>query len=235
MTDLFLAFLIHGGPQGAWNENWSTRWNPAVYASAGYFVVAVNPTGSTGYGQEFCDRIQNHWGDRPYQDLLAGYQAALDKYPHIDANRTAALGASYGGFMINWINGHNTFGFKALVYHDGMLSTTDTAYSTEELWFPMREFGGMPSEVRDNYERWNPMNHVQNWKTPQLVVQGGLDFRLAESMGIATFTALQYQNISSRFLYFPDENHWVLKAHNSRRWHKEVLGWIDRYVGHGKK
>ncbi|GMK53913.1 hypothetical protein CspeluHIS016_0104990 [Cutaneotrichosporon spelunceum] len=230
-----LAFLIHGGPQGAWDESWSTRWNPAVYASAGYFVVAVNPTGSTGYGQEFCDRIQNHWGDRPYQDLLIGYGAALDKYTQIDKNRTVALGASYGGFMVNWINGHNSFGFKAMVYHDGMLSTTDTFFSTEELWFPFREFEGSPVEARGNYERWNPMNHVANWKTPTLVVQGGLDFRLSESMGIATFTALQYMKVESRFLYFPDENHWVLKPHNSRRWHTEVLRWIDQHVGHGKK
>ncbi|KAL1411579.1 Dipeptidyl-peptidase 5 [Vanrija albida] len=230
-----LAFFIHGGPQGAWNDAWSTRWNLALYASAGYFVVAVNPTGSTGYGQEFTDRIAGHWGDRPYQDLVAGYFAALDKYPEIDPNRTTALGASYGGYMINWINGHNVFGFKALVYHDGILSTVDTYYSTEEVWFPNHDFQGTLIDNRANYEKWSPLNHVAEWNTPQLVIQGGQDFRLAESQAIGTFTALQLQGVPSRFLYFHDENHWVLKPTNSRRWHHEVLRWLDEWVGAGKR
>lgn len=229
-----LAFFIHGGPQGAWEDSWSTRWNTALFASMGYFVVAVNPTGSTGYGQDFTDRIQSHWGDRPFQDLVAGYHAALDKYPEIDPERTAGLGASYGGYMVNWINGHNIFGFKALVYHDGIFSTLDTFYSTEEVWFPTQDFGGTLLSNREVYERWNPMNHVSEWATPQLVIQGGKDFRLAESQAISTFTALQLQGVPSRFLYFPDENHWVLKAHNSVKWHTEVLRWLDEWVGHGK-
>lgn len=230
-----LAFLIHGGPQGAWTESWSTRWNPAVYASAGYVVVAVNPTGSTGYGQEFTDRIQRHWGSRPFRDLLAGYRAALERYPGIDAERTAALGASYGGYMVNWIQGHNEFGFKALVYHDGMLSTTTSYYETEELYFPTREFGGSPTDDRDAYEEFNPLNYVQNWKTPQLVLQGGMDFRLPVTQALGTFTALQTRGVPSRLVYFPDENHWVLKAANSRKWHHEVLGWLEKYVGKGKE
>lgn len=229
-----LAFLIHGGPQGAWTESWSTRWNPAVYASAGYFVVAVNPTGSTGYGQEFTDRIQRQWGGRPFRDLLAGYRAALEHYPQIDPERTAALGASYGGYMINWIQGHNEFDFKALVYHDGMLDTVTSYYETEELYFPAREFGGTPTSDRKAYEEFNPLNYVQNWKTPQLVLQGGLDFRLPLTQALGTFTALQTQGVPSRLVYFPDENHWVLKAANSRKWHHEVLGWLEKYVGKGK-
>ncbi|KAL7421332.1 Dipeptidyl-peptidase 5 [Cryptotrichosporon argae] len=230
-TEYPLAFMIHGGPQGAWEDAWSTRWNPAVFAEHGYFVVAINPTGSTGYGQEFCDRIQQSWGDRPYKDLLAGYNAALELYPQINPDRTAALGASYGGYMINWINGHNAFGFKTLVYHDGMLDTTDSYFSTEELWFPTREFGGTPMDARAEYEKFNPVNFVQEWATPQLVIQGGKDFRLPESQAIGTFTALQVQGVPSRFLYFPDENHWVLKPKNSRKWHHEVFRWLDEWVG----
>lgn len=229
-----LAFLIHGGPQGAWTESWSTRWNPAVYAAAGYVVVAVNPTGSTGYGQEFTDRIARHWGSRPFRDLLLGYRAALEHYPGIDKERTAALGASYGGYMVNSIQGHNEFGFKALVYHDGMLSTTTSYYETEELWFPTHDFGGTPTSDRDAYEEYNPMNYVQNWHTPQLVLQGGMDFRLPVTQALGTFTALQVRGVPSRLVYFPDENHWVLKAANSRKWHHEVFAWLDKYVGKGK-
>jgi dipeptidyl aminopeptidase/acylaminoacyl peptidase len=137
--------------------------------------------------------------------------------------------------MVNWINGHNVFGFKCLVYHDGILSTTDIFYSTEEIWFPTHDMGGSPVDARATYERWNPMNHVGEWATPQLVIQGGKDFRLAESIGIGTFTALQLQGVPSRFLYFPDENHWVLKASNSAKWHKEVLTWLDEWLGAGKE
>lgn len=165
---------------------------------------------------------------------MAGYTAALDKYPEIDRERTTALGASYGGYMVNWINGHNIFGFKALVYHDGILNTVATYYSTEEVWFPTQDFGGSVLAARETYEKWNPLNHVQEWSTPQLVIQGGKDFRLAESEAIGTFTALQTRGVPSRFLYFPDENHWVLKAHNSVKWHHEVLRWLDEWVGHGK-
>ncbi|WWC89079.1 uncharacterized protein L201_003997 [Kwoniella dendrophila CBS 6074] len=227
-----LAFLIHGGPQGAWEDSWSTRWNPAVYASQGYFVVAINPTGSTGYGQEFTDAIQGDWGGKPFKDLLAGYHAALSRYPEIDPERTAALGASYGGYMVNWINGHNDhFGFKALVCHDGVFDTVTTYFSTEEVWFPTQDFAGTPLTHRANYERWSPVNHAIEWTTPELVIQGGKDYRLENSQGLGAFTALQTQGIPSRFVYFPDENHWVLKPHNSLKWHHEVFRWLHEWVG----
>ncbi|WVQ79967.1 hypothetical protein IAT38_002068 [Cryptococcus sp. DSM 104549] len=227
-----LAFLIHGGPQGAWEDSWSTRWNPAVYASQGYFVVAINPTGSTGYGQDFTDAISGDWGGKPFKDLLAGYHAALSKYPEIDRERTTALGASYGGYMINWINGHNDhFGFKALVCHDGVFDTVTTYFSTEEVYFPTQDFQGTPLTNRAAYEKWSPVNHAIEWNTPQLVIQGGKDYRLENSQGLGAFTALQTQGIPSRFLYFPDENHWVLKPHNSIKWHYEVLRWLHEWVG----
>ncbi|WVQ99659.1 hypothetical protein IAU59_006798 [Kwoniella sp. CBS 9459] len=227
-----LAFLIHGGPQGAWEDAWSTRWNPAVYASQGYFVVTINPTGSTGYGQEFTDAIQGDWGGKPYKDLLAGYKHALKLFPEIDPDRTAALGASYGGYMVNWINGHNDhFGFKALVCHDGLFDTTSAYFSTEEVYFPTQDFAGTPFTNRATYEKWNPLNHAVEWTTPQLVIQGGLDYRLENSQGLGAFTALQTQGVPSRFVYFPDENHWVLQPHNSIRWHHEVLRWLHEWVG----
>ncbi|WVR06822.1 hypothetical protein IAU60_003858 [Kwoniella sp. DSM 27419] len=230
-----LAFLIHGGPQGATQDIWSTRWNPAVFASHGYFVIAINPTGSTGYGQEFTDAIQNNWGGRPYKDLLAGYHAALDLYPEIDPNRTAAAGGSYGGYMINYINGHNDpFGFKALVCHDGVFDTVTTGMTTEELFFEIQEFGGTPLTHRANYEKWNPLNFAHEWTTPELVIQGGKDYRLENSQGLGAFTALQLQGVPSRFVYFDDENHWVLKPSNSLRWHYEVFRWLDEWVGPAK-
>ncbi|TYJ59027.1 hypothetical protein B9479_000015 [Cryptococcus floricola] len=227
-----LAFLIHGGPQGAWEDSWSTRWNPAVYAAQGYFVVTINPTGSTGYGQEFTDAIQGDWGGKPFKDLLAGYQHALSRYPEIDPERTTALGASYGGYMINWINGHNDhFGFKALVCHDGVFDTVTTYFSTEELYFPTQDFAGTPFNNKAGYEKWSPVNHVIEWTTPELVIQGGKDYRLENSQGLGAFTALQVQGVPSRFVYFPDENHWVLKPHNSIKWHHEVLRWLHEWVG----
>ncbi|WVQ67366.1 uncharacterized protein L199_005562 [Kwoniella botswanensis] len=223
---------LSGGPQGAWEDSWSTRWNPAVFASQGYFVIAINPTGSTGYGQDFTDAIQCDWGGKPFKDLLAGYQAALAKYPEIDPDRTAALGASYGGYMINWINGHNDhFGFKALVCHDGVFDTVTTYFSTEEVWFPTQDFAGTPLTHRANYERWSPVNHAIEWTTPELVIQGGKDYRLENSQGLGAFTALQTQGVPSRFVYFPDENHWVLKPHNSLKWHHEVFKWLHEWVG----
>ncbi|ORY26133.1 putative peptidase [Naematelia encephala] len=229
-----LAFLIHGGPQGAWEDSWSTRWNPALFASQGYFVIAINPTGSTGYGQEFTDRIQSNWGGRPFKDLVAGYHSLLACYPEVDPQRTAALGASYGGYMINWINGHNDAfgsGFKALVCHDGIFDTLTMFYTTEEVYFPIHDLVGTPIDARATYERWNPMNHVSEWTTPQLVIHSALDYRLVDGQGFAPFTALQVQGVPSRLLWFPDENHWVLKPHNSVRWHYEVFRWLDEWVG----
>ncbi|KAG0311103.1 hypothetical protein BGZ99_010374 [Dissophora globulifera] len=226
-----LAFIVHGGPQSAFNDNWSTRWNPNVFASAGFVVAFLNPTGSTGYGQELTDAITNNWGGSPYIDLMKGLDHILEHHDYIDNTRVAALGASYGGYMMNWINGH-TDRFNCLVNHDGIFDTKNGYYATEELYFPEHEYEGVPWDVKAkaNYERWNPANFVQNWKTPTLVIHSDKDYRLPVTEGLATFTVLQRKSIPSRFVYFPDENHWVLKAANSLRWHAEVLGWIQKYT-----
>ncbi|KAI8348009.1 Alpha/Beta hydrolase protein [Choanephora cucurbitarum] len=217
-----VAFLIHGGPQGAWNDNWSTRWNPQIFAGAGYAVVAINPHGSTGYGQAFTDSICHNWGSYPFQDLEIGLDYVLSKYNYLDPKRVAGLGASYGGYMTNWING-NSNKFKVLVNHDGVFSAAQVYYTTDELYFSEREFGGSPvyPENRAGFEKWSPSNYVQNWKTPMLVIHGGNDFRLTLGESLSTFTALQRQGVPSRLLYFPDESHWVLKPANSLRWHQE--------------
>ncbi|KAF9118770.1 putative dipeptidyl-peptidase 5 [Mortierella sp. 14UC] len=231
-----LAFIVHGGPQSAFNDNWSTRWNPNIFASAGYVVVFLNPTGSTGYGQELTDAINKNWGGSPYIDLMKGLDHVLETHSYIDQTRVAALGASYGGYMMNWINGH-TDRFNCLVNHDGIFDTKNGFYATEELYFPEHEYGGVPwdPKARENYDRWNPANHVQNWKTPTLVIHSDKDYRLPVTEGLATFTVLQRKGIPSRFVYFPDENHWVLKAANSLRWHAEVLDWIQKWTAHPKE
>ncbi|KAI1469941.1 dipeptidyl peptidase [Daldinia caldariorum] len=226
-----LAFLIHGGPQGAWGQSWSTRWNPAVFAEQGYVAVMPNPTGSTGYGQKFTDGITQDWGGRPYNDLVNCFEHISDNIPYIDTNNAVALGASYGGYMINWIQGHPLGRkFKALVCHDGIFSTMSN-WSTEELFFPSHDFGGTLWENRDGYARWDPAASAGNWATPQLVIHSELDYRLPISEGLAAFNALQTRGVPSRMLIFPDENHWVLKPENSLVWHKEVLGWINKWTG----
>ncbi|KAI8639615.1 Alpha/Beta hydrolase protein [Parasitella parasitica] len=226
-----VAFLIHGGPQGSWNDNWSTRWNPQIFAGAGYGVVAINFHGSTGYGQAFTDSIGGNWGSHPFYDLETGLDYVLDKFDYLDAERVAGLGGSYGGYMANWLNSHSNK-FKALVNHDGVFSTTQVYYTTDELYFAEKEFGGSPvrADQRETYEKWSPSNFVQNWKTPTLVIHGGNDFRLTFGESLSTFTALQRQGVASRLLYFPDENHWVLKPANSLKWHNEVLDWIGKYT-----
>ncbi len=231
-----VAMLIHGGPQGTFGNHFHYRWNPQVYAGRGYGVVFIDFHGSVGYGQKFTDAIRGDWGGAPFEDLMKGLDHALARYSWLDGDRAVALGASYGGYMINWINGH-TDRFKALVCHDGNLDELSAYYDTEELWFPEWERGGTPWEKPEAYTKHSPIHHVQNWKTPTLVIHGGKDFRVVETQGMATFTALQRRGIPSRFLHFPDENHWVLKPLNSRLWHEEVLGWIDRYArkGAGKK
>jgi dipeptidyl aminopeptidase/acylaminoacyl peptidase len=228
-----VAFLIHGGPQGSFGDHFHYRWNPQAFAGHGYAVVFIDFHGSTGYGQAFTDAINGDWGGAPYEDLMTGLDAALAKYPWLDGSRTAALGASYGGYMINWINGH-TDRFKALVCHDGNIDERMAYFDTEELWFPEWEHGGLPWEKPEGYTKHNPIDFVKNWKTPTLVIHGGNDFRVVDTQGMGTFTALQRKGIASRFLHFPDENHWVLKPQNSKRWHEEVLAWIDRYT-QGKK
>jgi len=226
-----VAFLIHGGPQGSFGDHFHYRWNPKVYAGHGFGVVMIDFHGSTGYGQAFTDAISNDWGGAPYDDLMMGLDAALEKYPWLDKTKMAALGASYGGYMINWING-KTDRFKALVVHDGNLDERMAYFDTEELWFAEWEHGGLPWEKPEGYTKHNPIDLVKNWKTPTLVIHGGLDYRVVDTQGMSTFTALQRKGIPSRFLYFPDENHWVLKPQNAKLWHEEVLAWIDRWTKH---
>ncbi|GAP87371.1 putative prolyl oligopeptidase [Rosellinia necatrix] len=226
-----LAFLIHGGPQGAWGDSWSTRWNPAIFAEQGYVAVMPNPTGSTGYGQQYVDDIALNWGGRPYNDLVNCFEHIAKNISYIDTSNAVALGASYGGFMINWIQGHPLGRkFKALVCHDGIFSTLSD-WSSEELFFIMHDMGGTPWENRGHYEKWDPAAFVGEWATPQLVIHSELDYRLPISEGLAAFNALQTRGVPSKFLTFPDENHWVLKPENSLVWHKEVLGWINKYTG----
>jgi dipeptidyl aminopeptidase/acylaminoacyl peptidase len=229
-----VAFLVHGGPQGSFGDHFHYRWNPEVFAGHGYGVVMIDFHGSTGYGQVFTDAISGNWGGAPFDDLMMGLDAALAKYPWLDGARVAALGASYGGYMINWING-KTDRFKALVCHDGIFDTKFGYYDTEEVWFPEWEHRGVPWEKPEEFTKWSPAELVKNWKTPTLVIHGGMDFRIPETHAIAAFTALQRKGVPSRFLEFPDENHWVLKPQNSKLWHDEVLAWIDRFTKHSGK
>ena len=221
---------VHGGPQGSFNDGWSSRWNPRVVASQGYAVVSVDFHGSTGYGQAFTDSINRDWGGKPLQDLQLGLAAALAQDSQIDGERTCAMGASYGGYMMNWIAGRWPDRFKCLVQHDGLFDMRSFYYTTEELWFPAWDFGGSYTEARDEYERWNPVNYVENWQTPMLVITGEKDFRVPYTQGIASFTALQERDIPSELLVFPDENHWVLKPANSLQWHNTVFAWLDRWL-----
>jgi dipeptidyl aminopeptidase/acylaminoacyl peptidase len=228
-----IAFLIHGGPQGSFSNDFHYRWNPQTYAGRGYAAVMVDFHGSTGYGDAFCDAIRGDWGGKPLEDLKKGLDAALAKYPWMDGGNVAALGASYGGYMINWIAGNWADRFKCLVAHDGNLDERFAYFATEELWFPEWEHGGTPWENPKAYDKHNPVDYVKNWKTPTLVVHGGKDYRVVDTGGFATFTALQRKGIPSRFLYFPDENHWVLKPQNSVLWHDTVLDWLDRWTKRG--
>lgn len=224
-----VVFLVHGGPQGAWADSWSYRWNPNMFTSRGYVAILVNPRGSTGYGQRFTDEISQDWGGKVYTDLMNALDHALAAYPFLDADRVAAAGASYGGYMINWINGQ-TDRFRALINHDGLFDTRSMYGATEELWFPEWEFGGTPWTNPDGFERWNPANHAASMNTPTLVIHGGLDYRVPLEQGLATFTALRRRNVAARLLYFPDEGHWVLKPQNAFVWWDEMLGWLDRYL-----
>jgi dipeptidyl aminopeptidase/acylaminoacyl peptidase len=224
-----VAFLIHGGPQGSFGNDFHYRWNPQAYAGAGYAVVMVDFHGSTGYGQAFTDAINNDWGGAPFEDLMKGLDYALDKYPFMNRERVGALGASYGGYMITWIAGQ-TDRFKCLVCHDGNLDERMAYFDTEELWFPEWDHRGLPWVNPENYSKQNPAEFVKNWKTPMLVVHGMKDFRVVYTQGISTFTALQRKGIPSKLLIYPDENHWVLKPANSIQWHDTVIGWLDRWL-----
>ncbi|KAJ2931965.1 hypothetical protein H1R20_g5113, partial [Candolleomyces eurysporus] len=267
------VLLIHGGPQGAWEDQWSNRWNPngkskkhaslmgytklillfVVFANQGFFVVLINPTGSTTFGQEFTDAIAEDWGGKPFVDMANGWKYILEKYPEIDPERGVAAGASWGGYAINWIQGHPEFGFnfkacavrplnfsahvlivgnlQALVCHDGVFDSNYNGYSTDELFFFNHEWGGRPWEAKARKLNENPANFVDQWATPQLLIHGSKDYRLPETEGIAAFHALQQRGVPSRLVIFPDENHWVLKHGNSLKWHFEVLRWFDQFVG----
>ncbi len=227
--------LIHGGPQGSFANAWSYRWNPWVFVAPGYGAVTVDFHGSQGYGQAFTDAIHHDWGGAPLEDLRLGLAAAGHEEPRLDTANACALGGSYGGFMVNWIAGNWSDGFRCLVSHDGIFDQRAMAYETEELWFNEWEFGGpyYQPEAAALYERWNPVNFVQNWRTPMLVIHSERDFRIPYSQGLAVFAALQRRDIPSRLLEFPDENHWVLKPQNSIQWYREVHAWVDRWLRRG--
>ena len=224
-----VKFLIHGGPQGAWGDDWSYRWNPELFAANGYVVVMINFHGSTGYGQKFIDAINGNWGGAPFEDLMKGLDYAEKTYPFIDKDRECALGASYGGYMANWVLGH-TDRFKCIVSHDGMFNTESAWGTTEELWFNNWEFKGTPYSNPAMYEKWSPRNSASNFKTPTLVVHGQLDYRLDVSEGFQLFDTLQVMGVPSKMLYFPDEGHWVLKPQNAQLWYKTVNDWVDRWT-----
>jgi dipeptidyl aminopeptidase/acylaminoacyl peptidase len=230
-----VKFLIHGGPQGAWGDDWSYRWNAELFASptaatpSGYVVIMINFHGSTGYGQKFIDAINGDWGGAPFEDLMKGLDYAEKTYPFIDKDRECALGASYGGYMINWILGH-TDRFKCLVSHDGMFNAESAWGTTEELWFNNWEFKGTPYDNRASYQKWSPHQYAKNFKTPTLVIHGQRDYRLDVSEGMQLFTTLQMEGVPSKMLYFPDEGHWVLKPQNSKLWYETVNAWVDQWT-----
>ena len=223
-----VLFLIHGGPQGAWGESWTYRWNAQVFAAAGYVVVMPNPRGSTGYGQKFIDEINADWGGRAFGDIMA-VADSVAKLPYADPDRTAAAGASYGGYMVDWMLGHTTR-FKALVSHAGVYDLRSEAGETEELWFPLWEYRGAPWDDPEMYARWSPSFFVKEFKTPTLVTHGELDYRVPVGQGLQLFTALQLQKVPSKLLLFPDEGHWISKPQNSVLWYKTAIDWIDSWV-----
>jgi dipeptidyl aminopeptidase/acylaminoacyl peptidase len=227
--------LIHGGPQGAWGDSWSYRWNAELFAANGYVVVMINPRGSTGYGQAIVDGVNGDWGGKPFTDLMTGLDYAEQHYPFIDKTRECALGASYGGYMANWVLGH-TNRFKCVVSHDGMFNAESAYGSTEELWFNEWEFKGRPWEYygkpdsENPFRKWSPMLSAKNFKTPTLVIHGQLDYRLDVAEGFQLFTTLQRLKVPSKMLYFPDEGHWVLKPQNAQLWYKTVNDWVDQWT-----
>jgi len=231
-----VAFIIHGGPQGAMTNDFHYRWNPETYAGQGFAVVTINFHGSTGYGQKFTDAISGDWGGIPLEDLKLGWAAALKKYKFLDESRACALGASYGGFMAYWIAGNWSDPWKCIVAHDGVFDSRMMSYSTEELWFDEWEHGGKTQyEDPAGYEKYNPINHVKDWRVPILVVHSDQDFRIPVEQGIAAFTAAQRRGVPSEFLRFPDENHWILKPHNSVMWHDTVSAWLKKWTGEAAK
>jgi dipeptidyl aminopeptidase/acylaminoacyl peptidase len=224
-----LVMLIHGGPQGAWSDNFHFRWNAEMFAAPGYVVAMINFHGSTGYGQAFTDSISGDWGGKPYKDIITGLGYLHGRYPFIDTARNAAAGASYGGYMIDWIEGQTDL-FRCLISHAGVFDLSSMYGSTEELWFPEWEFKGTPWTNPEQYQKWSPSTYVKNFKTPCLVIHGARDFRIPLSQALQFFTSLERQNIPSRFLYFPDEDHFVQKPLNAELWWKTVLDWLETYL-----
>ncbi|HEV3468012.1 MAG TPA: S9 family peptidase [Pyrinomonadaceae bacterium] len=227
-----LLVLIHGGPQSVWNDSWGYRWNPQIYAARGYVVFMPNPRGSIGFGQQFTNEISGDWAGKVYTDLMNGV-AKVAAMPFVDKERVGAAGASYGGYMVNWLLGHNdhpAVRFKAFVSHAGVFHTESMYGVTEELWFPEWEFKGTPWENPELYAKWSPHRHVRNFRTPTLVTHGELDFRVPVDQGLQLFTYLQKQDVPSKLIVFPDEGHWILKPQNSRFWYANVLDWLDRYL-----
>jgi dipeptidyl aminopeptidase/acylaminoacyl peptidase len=225
-----IAFLVHGGPQVSFQNQWNWRWNAQAFSARGYATVLIDFHGSPGYGQAFTDSISQHWGDRPFEDLRKGLAAAAAQFPWLDAGRACSLGASYGGFMQNWIAGQWPDGFRCIVNHAGIFDTRSMYYTTEELWFTEWENGGPYYRTAGIHERFNPAAHVEKWRTPMLVTHGEKDFRVPYTQGIATFTALQRLGVESRLVVFPDENHWVLKPANSVYWYSTALDWLDQHT-----
>ncbi len=225
-----LILLIHGGPQGAFSDHFHYRWNSQMFAARGAVVVFLNPRGSTGYGQKFTDQISGDWGGRCYDDIMLGVDHVLKKFQFVDGKRMAAAGASFGGFMVNWIAGHSNR-FRALVCHDGIFNAETMAYTTEELWFDEHEHGGLPHQNRRPFIKWSPHRFVENFRTPMLVIHSDRDFRCPISEGLGMFTALQVMGVPSRFLHFPDESHWVMQPANAEVWYEEVIGWMMKHIG----
>jgi dipeptidyl aminopeptidase/acylaminoacyl peptidase len=227
-----LAYLVHGGPQGAWEDGWSYRWCPQLWAAQGYVVALPNPRGSTGFGQKFVDAISGDWGGKCFDDLMKGVDY-LEKLPYIDKERMGAAGASFGGYMMNWFQGHTTR-FKTLITHCGVYNFESMYALTDELWFDEWEHGGPPwGPNRKSYEKHSPHRYAQDFKTPMLIIHNDLDFRVPVSQGHELFTTLQRLGIPSKFINFPDEGHWVLKPKNSEYWHQEVFAWLKKYVPPG--
>jgi acylaminoacyl-peptidase len=225
-----VAFLIHGGPHGSFGDAWSYRWNPQVWTGMGFAVVMIDFHGSNGYGEAFANSIVNHWGDRPLEDLQKGWAAALAKYPYLDGDKACALGGSYGGYMVAWIAGAWNGPWKCLVNHDGIVETRTMALTTDIPGFSEYETGGLVWEAGESFERFNPLNKVADWKVPMLVIHGGRDYRVPLAQGLAAFTAAQRKGVPSRMLYYPDENHWVLKPQNSVEWYRQVELWMRQWL-----
>ncbi len=228
-----VVFMVHGGPQGAWHDGWHFRWNSEMWAAQGYVMVMINPRGSTGYGQKFTEEISQDWGGKVFVDLIKGQEYVLEKYDYMDKENIAAAGASYGGYMMNWMEGHMDefkYPFKTLVNHDGSFNLYSMYLTTEELWFPEKEFGGPYWKNREQYEKFSPHNYVDNFNTPMLVIHGENDFRLAYTESLMPFTALRKKGIDAKLLIFPDEDHFVQKPQNSRFWHQTIFDWLDKYI-----